>query len=140
MAAKWPRISLARFGNSLSRWPRQRAGLASLRAMKPRACRIQNLLDAPSEARGGFRRPRPQGLENRKHGFRTNRVNGHVPDRLAIARERHRPLRLVLVVTPSALVYGEEIIRRLAERRDFRFIRLVPFGDRIDASLDQRAA
>ena len=100
--------------------------------------RIQNLLDAPSEARGGFRRARPLGLENRKHGFRINRVNGHLSDRLAIARERHRPLRLVLVVAPSALVHGEEIIRSLAERRDFRFIRLVPFGDRIDASLDQR--
>ena len=62
--------------------------------------RIQNLLDAPSEARGGFRGPRPQGLENRKHGFRVDRVNGHATPHLMRQRQ-------LLIVTDALCGYRE---------------------------------
>jgi hypothetical protein len=37
MAAWWPRVNFWRFGRSLSKWPRQRAGLASCCPIRPRA-------------------------------------------------------------------------------------------------------
>ena len=55
-----------------------------------RLARVQNLLNAPAKARSGFRHPRPQGLENRKHRFRVDRVNGHAPPHLM--RQRQLPI------------------------------------------------
>ena len=102
---------------------------------RPRS--IQHCLNAPAKTRGGFRRPRPQGLKNRKHGFRVDLVNRRLADRFAIGRERHRPLRLVLLVPPAPLVRRKEFVSRLPERRGGFRVRLVPFGDRIEAGLDE---
>ena len=84
-----------------------------------------------------FRSPRPPGLKNRKHGFRVDLVNRRLADRFAIGRERHRPLRLVLLVPPAPLVRRKEFVSRLPERQGGFRVRLVPFGDRIEAGLDE---
>ena len=56
----------------------------------------------------------PQRLENRKHGFHVHLIDRQGANWLTVTRERHRPLRLVLVVSKRARVRSEVFVRRRA--------------------------
>ena len=63
-------------------------------------CRIEYLLNAAANTRGGFRLCGPDGLKDRKHVVGRNVINRYRPERSRINRQRHAPLCAMLFVTP----------------------------------------
>src|SRR5262249_4691930 len=61
--------------------------------------RVQNLLDPAAQTGSGFRLVLPDWLENRERVFGRDRVHRLGTQRRGVRRERHPPLRPVLLVS-----------------------------------------
>ena len=80
------------------------------------ARRVQNGFDPAAKPRRGFRDALPDRLQNGKHKRGIDGVDRQVPNRLAIVRQRPKPLASMLAASPAGLLRLEKQKRAFAKR------------------------
>ena len=79
---------------------------------------VEDALDAPAEPRSGFGLRLPDRSQDRENVGGLDLVDGLGAQRLGVNRQRHAPLRLVLLVAEALGQVAGDLVGELAERRN----------------------
>ena len=99
---------------------------------------VENALDAPADARRRFGLCLPDWAQDRENIGRLDLVDRFCAQRLGVNRQRHFPLRLVLLVAEAFRQLRGDLVRYLTKRRNAAV--LAALDNRINPAAREPAA